>query len=138
MIVHLDALVDVFIGVVGPYGGEVDEDHAHSSTHAGAIDSTCGDIGAEIHVVKTRRSAADHLRDGQLCAIVHKLGTHPATFGRPDMVLQPVHEWQVIGQATEQGHGGVRVGIDQSRDENVLRQFMHGAGLILLFRLITR
>ena len=36
-------------------------------------------------------------------------------FGREDEFLQPVLQPQVVGDAAEQRHGGVRVGVDQAR-----------------------
>jgi hypothetical protein len=36
-------------------------------------------------------------------------------FGRENMIIEPGHQLQVIGQPPEAGHGGVGVGIDQPR-----------------------
>ena len=34
------------------------------------------------------------------------------------MLLEPFHQGQVVGHAPEAGHGGVGMGIDESRQDN--------------------
>ena len=54
------------------------------------------------------------------------------------MVLQPVHQRQVISETTEQVHRGMGMTVDQSRDQRMLIETAHGMCLILLFCLIAR
>ncbi|MNG11752.1 hypothetical protein D3C84_953150 [compost metagenome] len=47
------------------------------------------------------------------------------------MLFQPGHQGQVVGQAAEQGHGRVAVGVDQTGGEQMARQFAHFVGRVL-------
>ena len=43
----------------------------------------------------------------------------PARLRRPDVFIQPLVQRQVVGQPAQQRHGGMRMGIDQPRHEQV-------------------
>lgn len=43
-------------------------------------------------------------------------------FGWPDMVMQPFHQRQIISEAAQQRHCGMRMQINESRNEDVIRQ----------------
>src|ERR671930_291565 len=43
-----------------------------------------------------------------------------ALFSGPDVLVEPAHEREVVREATHQRHRGMRVRIDQSRDEHML------------------
>src|SRR5690606_895461 len=57
---------------------------------------------------------------GQACAVCHELLADKLALCRPDMIIQPGHQWQVVGQAPEQGHGGVTMQVDQPGQDNML------------------
>ena len=69
----------------------------------------------EVHVVEAGRSPAQHLGDREHRAVAHELVADPASLDRPDVLLQPAHERQVVGEAAHQGHARMGVGIDQPR-----------------------
>ncbi len=137
LVMHLDALVQVFVGVLRPYRGKVDDDHAHHGAHAGMAGGTCCGIGEEIHIVEAGGTAAQHLGHGELGAVMDELLADPAPFRRPDVPVQPLHQWQVVGQTTHQGHGGMRMGIDETGDQGMARQFQFGFCPVLASRLDT-
>ena len=88
--------------------------------HAGLERRLERGIGKEIHVVEARDAAAQHLGAGGKRAIAHKLGGDMALLGRPDVLLEPAHQRQVVGQPAHQRHRCVRVRVDQPGDEDVL------------------
>ena len=45
-----------------------------------------------------------------------------AAFRRPDVLLQPGHQRQVVGVAPQQVHGGVAVQVHQARDQGVVAE----------------
>ncbi|MNN31985.1 hypothetical protein D3C81_1456960 [compost metagenome] len=76
----------------------------------------------EVHVGEAADAAHDLLGDGQFGAVADEVLADPLGLGRPDVFLQPGHQWQVVGQAAEQAHGGMAVGVDQARGEQHARQ----------------
>ena len=75
--------------------------------------------------------ALELLGDGEIGAVAHELLIDPLALGRPDMLLQPGHQGQVIGHAAEQRHRRVTVGIDQPGAEQHVRQFAGLRGGVL-------
>ena len=71
------------------------------------------------------------LGDGQFGAVTHEGFIDPARFGGPDVLFQPGHQWQVVGQAAKQGHGGMAVGVDQAGAEEHVRELAHFLGGVL-------
>ena len=63
-----------------------------------------------------------HLAAGQQRAVVDELAPSQRRFQRPDPFLQPALERQVVADAAQQIHRGVGVGVDQARDQQVVRQ----------------
>ncbi|MNS88953.1 hypothetical protein D3C72_1229470 [compost metagenome] len=96
------------------------------------MDPLAGNLGEEVHVGKTGDAAFDLLGDGQLGAVTDKVLVDPATFSRPDVRFEPGHQWQVVGQAAKQAHGGMAVGVDQAWAEQAARQFTGFGGDIAL------
>src|SRR2546421_6380288 len=43
-----------------------------------------------------------------------------ALFSRPDVLLEPAHERQIVRQPAHERHRGMRMRIDQSRDEHLV------------------
>ncbi len=69
---------------------------------------------------------------------MNKLLVYPVRFGRPDMLIQPFFQGQVISQAAQQGHGGVCVGIYKARNQQVFCQFEFCICLVTDARLLCR
>ena len=55
-------------------------------------------------------------------------------FGRPDVLLQPAHERQIIGEAPHERHRRMRMRVDEPRDEDVVRQLEALVGRKAAFR----
>ena len=51
--------------------------------------------------------------------VVDEVGVDKAALARPDRLLEPGLERHIVGDAAQQGHGGVRVGVDEPRQQNV-------------------
>ncbi len=49
------------------------------------------------------------------------------------MILQPVHQRNVIGETTKQAHGRMRVGVDQAGYQGVVRIILFHCGLVAAF-----
>ncbi len=125
-----EALVDVFLRVRRPGGGEVDEDHADRRAHLSGIGGARGLVGEEIHVVEAGGAAAQHLGHRQPRAVVNEFGADPGAFGRPDVISQPLHQRQIVGKAAEQTHRRVGVGVDEAGDQRVFGQIKFDVGVI--------
>ena len=75
-----------------------------------------GGVGAEeVHVGRGGDPREELLGRGQPGAEAYDLGGHEAPFRRPDVVLEPLLQRDVVGDAAQQGHGQVGVGVDQAR-----------------------
>ena len=48
--------------------------------------------------------------------------------GRPDVIVQPFHEGQVVGETPQKGHGGVRVRVDEARRDRVFGEIRERIG----------
>jgi hypothetical protein len=94
--------------------GEIDERLAEDAAQAGGF-RLAGDVGLEVvHVAERGGSAADHLDGGQPRPPLHKLPIHVLRFGREDEVREPVHQLAVVGDAAEERHRDVRVGVHEA------------------------
>jgi len=51
---------------------------------------------------------------------VYEFMRHQPRFYRPDMVVEPVHERLVVRQSAHQGHRGMGMQVDESRDQHVV------------------
>ena len=63
-----------------------------------------------------RRAGADHLDAGEPRAPVDVVVLHPL-LDRPDVLGQPLHQRQVVGEAAKQGHRRVGVAVDEAGDQ---------------------
>ena len=138
MIVNRQSLGDVFIGILRPDRREIDHDQADAGAHAAVDRGAGGHVGKEIHVVEAGRSPAQHLGHGETAAVVDELLIDPARFRRPDMVVQPVIQRQIIRQPAQQGHGGMGMGVDQTRDQQMPVEVVFDGGRVGQARLIGR
>ena len=90
------------------------------------------DIREEIHVIETGGATAQHLGNSQFRAGLHEFFVNPAGFSRPDVVLQPVHQGDVISESPEQAHGCMRMCVDQPGNQGMVFVFQLNGGLVLL------
>ena len=118
-IVYLGALGQILVGVAGPDGGEIHHDEADGGAHAALAGDLSDLVRVEVHVVEASDAAAHHFRAGEPRAVAHQGVVGPALLRRPDMVLQPLLQGQVVGHASKQRHGGVGVGVDEAGDEHL-------------------
>ena len=84
---YSDAFIEVFIGIAGPYRGEVDYDQADAGAYPGLMCDAAGNIREKIHVVEAGGAAAQHFRDREFGAGLHEFFIDPFCLGRPYMVL---------------------------------------------------
>ena len=87
--------------------------------------------GEEVHVVAARDAASEHLRGGEQRSVVDEIGIDEAALARPDRLLEPCLERNVVGDAAKQRHRGMRVRVDQTRQQHVCRQHQVLARLVI-------
>ena len=116
------ALAQVVVGIAGVGGGEFEGGDAQGRAHAQFAGCLGAGVGIEIHVVEAGDAAAQHFGAGQAGAVEDELRRHVCRLGRPDVLLQPLHQWQVVGDAAQQAHRCVGVEIDQAGDQQMLAQ----------------
>ncbi len=127
---QFDAVVQGFSRGVGTWNRKIQHRDGDLRAHAAGMDAFGGHLGVEIHVGETRDAALELLGDGQIGAVTHEVFIDPLAFGGPDVVLQPGHQWQVVGQSAKQGHRRMAVGVDQARAEQHAGQFLHLHGVL--------
>src|SRR5690606_23640395 len=71
-------------------------------------------VGVVIHVDEGRGAAADHFPAGQFGADAHEFRVHELHLCREDVVVEPGHQLEVVGNAAKERHGGVRVAVDEA------------------------
>ncbi len=128
---QLDTLANGLIRAGGARNREVEDRNGDLRAHSTVMHAFAGDFGEEIHVREAGNAALDLLGDGQIGAVTNEVFIDPFGFGRPDVVFQPGHQRQIIGQATEQRHSRVTVGVDQAGAEQDTGQFAHFSGVTL-------
>ncbi len=75
-----------------------------------------GDLLLEVvHVGIRGRPRLDHLERGQPGADAHELRRHRLGFGGKDVLLEPLHQRQIVGEPAVEHHRRVRVRVDQAR-----------------------
>ncbi len=102
-------------------GGKVEEDFAEKTAHTGLFCRLSRFLLEDIHIGKGCGSRLDHLGTGQHASPVGKFGIHVTGFSREDVVVEPVHQFPVVGYASETGHGRMGVGVDQPRHDDRMR-----------------
>ena len=118
---QLDALTNGFVRRAGAGNGEIENRDRDLCANAALMHALGGNLREEIHVREAGDATFDLLGDGQIRAVADKILVDPFGFGGPDVVFQPGHERQVIGQAAEQGHRRMSVSIDQAGAEQDVR-----------------
>jgi hypothetical protein len=66
-----------------------------------------------VHVRVGGRPRLDHLQRREPRSGAHELGRDRPGFGRKNVLLQPVHQREIVGEAPEQHHRRMRVRVDQ-------------------------
>ena len=119
------SLAQVVIGVARVRGGELQRDRAHDRAHARRGEGFRRGLGMEVHVAAGGDATPDHLGRCEQGAVAHESRADVAALRRPDRLLQPAHQRQVVGDAAQQAHRGMGVEVDQARDQHVLGQLDH-------------
>ena len=117
LVVQFTGLGEVLVVGLGPGGGEIDDDRADQRAETVLLVDRGLHVAEEVVLVGTGGTAAQHLGDGQGGAVGNEFGADHRRFHRPDVLLQPGHQRQVVGDATQQGHRVVRVRVDQARHQ---------------------
>ena len=133
-----EALAQVVGGVARVGARKLERDDADHGAHADAAQGRGGRTRVEIHVVAAGHAGADHLESREAGALMHEVGADQRSFERPDALVQPVHQRHVVAHATQQCHRGVRVRVDQARNQRMLRQHDPLARCISGLRLVDR
>src|SRR5690606_34479444 len=82
--------------------------------YTGVVHAFAGHLRVEVHIGEASDAALDLLGDRQVGAVADEILVDPLTFGGPDVFVQPGHQWQVVGNAAQQGHRRMAVGVDQT------------------------
>ena len=104
-------------GVGGRFGvghREADNGLAQHAAHPGFLGHFRRHVLEVVHVGKGGGSAEQHFQRGQARAPADEVGRYVLGLGGEDELVQPVLQIPVVGDAAEQRHGGVRVGIDEA------------------------
>ena len=123
------------LAVAAPGSGGVNYGESYLCPYAGFASDLSGVLGEEILVGECRCSRAEHLCHGEPGPVGDKARRYPFLLGRPDMLLQPLHQGFVVCIAPQQGHGCVGVGIDQPRNQRVSVEVDDLIGPITFLRL---
>ena len=100
-------------------GGEADHVGAGDRADAG-VDRGAGHVVAEVvHIREGGRPALQHLHRGEQGAPVDEVGGDERGLGREDVVVEPGHQREVVGEAAQQRHRRVAVRVDQAGDDEV-------------------
>ncbi len=67
-----------------------------------------------VHVRVRRRPGFNHLEGGEPRSRPHELGRDRLGLGGKDVLLQPVHEREIVREPAVQDHRGVRVRVDEA------------------------
>ena len=62
----------------------------------------------------------EHLGGREARAVQHEIGRDERALVRPDVLLEPDVERKVVGDAAHQAHRGVRVRVDEPRQQDVV------------------
>ena len=128
---HGKALGEIVLGIGGVGRGKFEDRHAQHGPNAGIAGRFGGSAGKEVHVVEAGDAPAQHFPRRQTRAVADEVGRDELALGGPDALVQPTHQRQVVGVPAQQGHGRVRMEIDQTRHEDLSGQvhvFTRGIG----------
>ena len=120
-VADLEAARQVGVGVRGVGRGKVEHRQSQHRAHAQFEEGARARVRKEIHVVAAGDPAAQHFGRGETGAVVDEVGRHEAGLARPDVPLEPDLQRHVVGDAAEEAHRRVRVGVDEARQQHVAR-----------------
>ena len=118
-LVHLEAAGEVRIQVPGPRGRHLEDDEAEHGPDPDVPSDFPHDIREEVHVIETGSPSHQHLGRREACPGPDERLVHEPCLGRPHVLREPGVQGQVVGEAPEQGHRGVGVGVDEPRDQRM-------------------
>ncbi len=114
LVVQLAGTREVFIVRRCPCSREIDDHRAHQRAETMLLVDGRLHIGEEVVFVDAGRTAAQHFGNCQRGAISYEFRPDHRRFHRPDVLLQPHHQRQVVGDAAQQRHRIMRMRIDQA------------------------
>ena len=118
-------------GEIGRF--EADHGLAQDAAHARFLGGF-GDAVLEIVHVDERGGAGEHhFQARQARSPQDEIGRYVLGFGRKDEFVEPVLHHHVVGDAAEQRHGGVGMGVDQAGHQDGIRAVDMLPGLKLFF-----
>ena len=130
-IVHqVCSLAQTFLGAVGPGRRKTHDRRPDHRTHVQIDSRPCNELGEEILVAETGDACRQHLGDREFRPVPNHFRADPALLRGPDTVLQPCLERQIVRETPEQRHRGVRVRVDQARNQRMMRALDDHTGLI--------
>ena len=91
---------------------------AYQCAYACGLGSLGYSLLIRVHIYKGGGASHEHLQYAQSGSVKHLLITH-LSFNGPDVLLKPFHQRYIIRYASEQGHGYMRVGVYQSRHNDL-------------------
>jgi hypothetical protein len=122
LVAQREALGEVVVRIGAVGRRKIEHDHAERYAHAGFQRGLQRRAREEVHVVEAGDAAAQHLGAGEQRAVLHELRRDVLHLGGPDVLLQPAHQRQVVGQAAHQRHRRVGVRVHQPRDQRMLAE----------------
>ena len=84
------------------------------------VNGGAGHVVAEVvHVGEGGGPPLQHLDRGEQGPPVDEIGSDERGLGGKDVVVEPRHEREIVGEAAQQRHGGVAVRVDQAGDDQM-------------------
>ena len=107
------AFAQVLAGVLRP--GRRKSNHNHADHRA---DTKLGSrrrrlIREQVHVVEAGGAPAQHLVSREASAVTHERRVNHARFSRPNLILQPAQQRQIVRHAAKQTHRRVGMGVNE-------------------------
>src|SRR5271154_4407609 len=116
-------VVEEFLGVGEGLGerfivwrGKIDDGFTEDAAHACFFGGAGDGVFEVVHVRVSGGAAAQHFQDCQARAPDGEVFGDVARFGGKYVIVQPLVERQIIGDAAKQAHGGVGVAVDEAGD----------------------
>ena len=117
-----EAAREVAVGVRRVGRREIEDRQTEHRAHAELEEGARAGVREEVHVVAAGDPAAQHFGRGEAGAVVDEIRRHESAFARPDVLLEPDLQRNVVGDAAKEAHRGVGVRVDEARQQHVPRQ----------------
>ena len=108
-----------FCEIAGPRIRRFQHRYAEGRAESGIARACRGHLGEEVIVVEAGLAAANHLGERQPAAVADELRAHPAPLCRPDVLVEPDLQVEVVGPTAQQVHGRMGMRIDQAGDQRM-------------------